>query len=311
MFRENEQLKAQTNDNKIDVENLCKDNRILVERNTTLEVERQRQVQMNLEAKEKHTRKANETARINTSITDKLKADHAKKEKELLASHNREKEGLRKDLAKVHWRELDKKEKEVQRAEDELDAQAERHAKLERRLRTRIETLQDDVELKAPLVKTGADIRLRWLANARLGDAKVPCSEAVRLQAIVHTGNASAHDGDGCADAALLKTDFAWEDIHDTYVALYGTTPKKFSLLSEREKELRDLKASVHMLKRDSANADMHADILDRIGKLECWKKDHGMHDSDFDNDDESLGMLKAIREMKQRAVDSYMKRSC
>lgn len=132
-------------------------------------------------------------------------------------------------------------------------AEAARYAQLQEQnieLMKQLTKLEEELELKAPLVEKAIDIRMRFAVQAR----KVLFGETKDGNdiALIRAGNDAAHRADGIADEAmfLLGLHKNWSLWTQTFEKLYGTKPGNYNCLAPDLRKVYDCKASLLVLRK-------------------------------------------------------------
>lgn len=88
-------------------------------------------------------------------------------------------------------------------------------------LKWTISDLEEDQEIKAPLVQVGTDIRIRFLEQERISPNGAFDPKHSLDPAIIERGNSAAHAGNVLADQALFKAELISEHYANTFKYLY------------------------------------------------------------------------------------------
>lgn len=161
--------------------------------------------------------------------------------------------------------------------------------------------LKNDRDAKEPLVKIGADIRLRFLDAARehaLSIPKVILDRQLRLN-----GNIAAHRGNAAADAALFKGNFIPDDnFYNTLLAfreLYGHSPSQFPFYDETSRKRVDCQASLLTIKMSSLSETM-CDVWHTVfNQLRGLTEESGGRETS-----ESMNLITQLQDLTDEIVD-------
>lgn len=118
------------------------------------------------------------------------------------------------------------------------------------KLNAKIRLLEQDRDLKAPLVQAGVEMRLRNLEHARERVSGIAMSQM--KWEIIETGNRVAHRASVEIDAAMFKAGLVpaayMATATETFKSLYQIAPAEYPKFSPKGHRLVDCKASMRIL---------------------------------------------------------------
>lgn len=140
-------------------------------------------------------------------------------------------------------------------------------------LKAKVSLLEQDRDLKDPLVKIGAETRLRNLEHARERVSGITKKDID--WEIIEKGNRAAHRASAEIDAALFKARLVptayLATAKETYESLYQITPAEYPKFSPKGHRLVDCKASMRILlplNQTNSSSKQRAEWKEVEGKL-------------------------------------------
>ncbi|KAM0155845.1 hypothetical protein ACHAQE_006610 [Botrytis cinerea] len=149
---------------------------------------------------------------------------------------------------------------ELESAEGDLQKMTAKYASMQSSrdaIRKKYQDLKDAHDIVGPLVKIGADIRLRFLDQAR--DTALKISRCEADMALRTNGNVAAHRGNAAADAALFNGNFipeAYEDeAEEIFQKLYNHQASDYPFFDSISGRHNDCEATLSIITTSSVSA--------------------------------------------------------
>ncbi|KAK8904618.1 hypothetical protein QC760_006973 [Botrytis cinerea] len=149
---------------------------------------------------------------------------------------------------------------ELESAEGDLQKMTAKYASMHSSrdaIRKNYQDLKDAHDIVGPLVKIGADIRLRFLDQAR--DTALKISRCEADMALRTNGNVAAHRGNAAADAALFNGNFIPEEYEDEaeeiFQKLYNHQASDYPFFDSISGRQNDCEATLSIITTSSVSA--------------------------------------------------------
>ncbi|KAM0134398.1 hypothetical protein ACHAO1_005794 [Botrytis cinerea] len=149
---------------------------------------------------------------------------------------------------------------ELESAEGDLQKMTAKYASMQSSrdaIRKNYQELKDTHDIVGPLVKIGADIRLRFLDQAR--DTALKISRCEADMALRTNGNVAAHRGNVAADAALFNGNFIPEEYEDEaeeiFQKLYNHQASDYPFFDSISGRQNDCEATLSIITTSSVSA--------------------------------------------------------
>ncbi|KAE8446695.1 hypothetical protein EG329_011739 [Mollisiaceae sp. DMI_Dod_QoI] len=175
--------------------------------------------------------------------------------------------------------------------------------------KSRVSRLEQDIEDQQPLVDVGADIRLRFLEQAR--EAVFDISKRDIDMCLIKDGNEAAHRANGEQDAALftckLIPEENYDDLCGVFAELYDTPPSKFPCYSPKMERLTDCAATAKILKfaNDSNNAASKR-LEHDVVKEELTDMYNYMQEHEFESSVRVSDLLDELERLNDKIITLY-----
>lgn len=246
---ENAELKDNLREAETDIKLLSQDQELL-RKELELEISSNKRLQTELNEFE---HRAEDFQRLDEIINSfsKQKEQCADLQKQLQTFENRAEDFKHLDET---VNDLNEQKKQYAELQEQLEASKVTEQQLEHskatieKLKGRIRGLEDERDLKGPLLQTAVDVRRRFMIQAR--EKLYPGTLAEATDAgNIKIGDMAAHNGDGLADEALLLAGFLtgerWTAI---FGMLYGKKPGEFAEYPCGLRRLKDCEVTIRTL---------------------------------------------------------------